>query len=263
MQRKRSSKKSHTVNCERFAFFCCQNIFSYFDFFLFFFFSFLSFSFNMSALDLQFDETRFVNTLTGLIGEAERLQNNPPRHVPQEDLAIAHVRRVLDPLSDAHGGPLKIRHVAYIPGRGNLIVEYPGTTDKMVSFVGSHLDVVPADPSKWSVDPFKLTRDGDKLYGRGATDCLGHVALITDLLAALATKKPALKVGVTVVFIASEENSSVPGVGVDVLEKNGLLKPRARTVPVYWVDCADSKPCKLCVNRAPRVRSCWLTIVCV
>jgi hypothetical protein len=120
---------------------------------------------------------------------------------------------------------LKIRHVAYVPGRGNLIVEYPGTTDKMVSFVGSHLDVVPADPTKWSVDPFKLTRDGDKLYGRGATDCLGHVALITDLLAALATKKPALKVGITVVFIASEENSSVPGVGVDVLEKNGLLKP--------------------------------------
>jgi acetylornithine deacetylase len=196
----------------------------------------------MSALDLQFDEARFVHTLSGLIGEAKHLQNNPPRHVPQEDLAIAHVRRVLDPLSVEHGGKLKIRHVTYVPGRGNLIVEYPGTTDKMISFVGSHLDVVPADPTKWSVDPFKLTRDGDKLYGRGATDCLGHVALITDLLAALGTKKPALKVGITVVFIASEEDSSVPGVGVDVLEKNGLLAP-CKNGPVYWVDCADSKPC--------------------
>lgn len=203
---------------------------------------FFSSPFQMSALDLQFDEARFVNTLSGLIGEAKHLQNNPPRHVPQEDLAIAHVRKVLDPLSVEHGGKLKIRHVTYVPGRGNLIVEYPGTTDKMISFVGSHLDVVPADPTKWSVDPFKLTRDGDKLYGRGATDCLGHVALITDLLAALGTNKPALKVGITVVFIASEEDSSVPGVGVDVLEKNGLLAP-CKNGPVYWVDCADSKPC--------------------
>lgn len=46
----------------------------------------------------------------------------------------------------------------------------------------SHLDVVPADPTLWEVDPFKLTRDGDKLYGRGTTDCLGHVALITTLM---------------------------------------------------------------------------------
>jgi acetylornithine deacetylase len=195
-----------------------------------------------SVLGLQFNEERFVATLSALIGEAEHLQNNPPRHVPQEDRAIAHVRKVLDPLSDAHGGVLKIRHVSYVAGRGNLLVEYPGTTSKMVSFVGSHLDVVPADPTKWSVDPFKLTRDGDKLFGRGATDCLGHVALITDLLAALGTAKPALKVGITVVFIASEENSSVPGIGVDMLEKNGLLAP-CKNGPVYWVDSADSKPC--------------------
>ena len=46
------------------------------------------------------------------------------------------------------------------------------------SFVGSHLDVVPANPETWEVDPFKLTVDGDKLFGRGTTDCLGHVAMI-------------------------------------------------------------------------------------
>lgn len=51
-----------------------------------------------------------------------------------------------------------------------------------VLFPLSHLDVVPADPTLWEVDPFKLTRDGDKLYGRGTTDCLGHVALITTLM---------------------------------------------------------------------------------
>ena len=37
----------------------------------------------------------------------------------------------------------------------------------------------------WNVDPFKLSIDGDKLYGRGTTDCLGHVALMTTLFTQL------------------------------------------------------------------------------
>ena len=71
-------------------------------------------------------------------------------------------------------------------GRGNVIIKYPGKTDKIVSFVGSHLDVVPANPTQWDRDPFSLSIEGDLLYGRGSTDCLGHVALITDFFATLA-----------------------------------------------------------------------------
>ena len=59
-------------------------------------------------------------------------------------------------------------------GRSNLIIKYPGTTDEVCSFVGSHLDVVPADPNGWERDPFQLTVEGRTLYGRGTTDCLGH-----------------------------------------------------------------------------------------
>jgi acetylornithine deacetylase len=54
-----------------------------------------------------------------------------------------------------------------------------------MSFVGSHLDVVPANPASWERDPFKLTIEGDVMYGRGTTDCLGHVALVTDFFATL------------------------------------------------------------------------------
>lgn len=82
--------------------------------------------------DLTFNEERFVQTLTNLIGEAEFLQNNPPKFVPQEDRAVKHIRAVLDPLSTENGGKLKINHVAYTEGRGNLIVEYPGTSDKVI-----------------------------------------------------------------------------------------------------------------------------------
>jgi acetylornithine deacetylase len=127
-------------------------------------------------------------------------------------------------------------------GRGNVIIKYPGTTDKVCSFVGSHLDVVPAEPKTWEHNPFKLFVDGDMLYGRGTTDCLGHVALLTDLMATLAEQKPILKTSVVVVFIVNEENSSFVGLGVDQLVKENYLDG-LKGGPLFWIDAADSQPC--------------------
>jgi acetylornithine deacetylase len=58
-----------------------------------------------------------------------------------------------------------------------------------MSFIGSHLDVVPADPAGWQRDPFVMEREGDMVYGRGTTDCLGHVAVLTDFFATLAERR--------------------------------------------------------------------------
>lgn len=48
---------------------------------------------------------------------------------------------VLEPLSEEHGWPLRIQHVSFVEGRGNIIVEYPGTDPEagVVSFVGAHM----------------------------------------------------------------------------------------------------------------------------
>jgi hypothetical protein len=51
--------------------------------------------------------------------------------------------------------------------------------------------------------------DGDKLQGRGVTDCLGHVALLTELFRQLAVVKPKLRPTVLGCFIANEENATV------------------------------------------------------
>lgn len=72
-------------------------------------------------------------------------------------------------------------------------------------------------------DPFTLSIDGDKLRGRGTTDCLGHVALVTELMKKLGQTRPNLKSTVVAVFIANEENSAITGVGVDALVRDGLL----------------------------------------
>ncbi|KAL0409337.1 UNVERIFIED_CONTAM: Acetylornithine deacetylase [Sesamum radiatum] len=190
------------------------------------------------------DKDSFVTLLSKLIGESKYVQNNPPDLIPEEDRIVRHVLDVLRPFSTATGGgPLVINHVAYKPNRGNLIVEYPGTQPgKILSFVGMHMDVVTAIPSEWDFDPFTLSIDGDKLRGRGTTDCLGHVALVAELMRRLGETKPQLKSTVVAVFIASEENSSIPGVGVDALVKDKLLD-KLKQGPLFWIDTADKQPC--------------------
>ncbi|XP_038888364.1 acetylornithine deacetylase-like [Benincasa hispida] len=191
--------------------------------------------------ELQKDS--YISLLSKLIGEAEFVQNNPPDLIPQEDKVGRHVLDVLYPFSTDNGGPLIIKNVEYAPGRGNLIIEYPGTVPgKVVSFVGSHMDVVPADRETWEFDPFSLSIDGDKLRGRGTTDCLGHVALLTELLKKIAETKLKLKSSVVVIFIVSEENNSIQGIGVEQLHKDGYFD-NLKGGPLYWIDTSDSQPC--------------------
>jgi len=77
--------------------------------------------------------------------------NKPPEFVPQESVAAAHVLERLKPYLEENGGPIKVQEVCNVPGRSNLILEYPGNgkSEKSVAFVGSHFDVVHADPAKW------------------------------------------------------------------------------------------------------------------
>ncbi|KAF5785249.1 putative acetylornithine deacetylase [Helianthus annuus] len=191
----------------------------------------------------ELNKDSFVTLLSKLIGESKYVQNNPQELIPEEDRIVRHVLDVLLPLSTTTGGgPLIVNHITYKPNRGNLIVEYPGTEpNKVVSFVGMHMDVVTANPEEWDFDPFSLSIDGDKLQGRGTTDCLGHVALVTELMKTLGQTKPKLKSTVVAVFIACEENSSIQGVGVEELAKDGYLD-KLKNGPLYWIDSADKQP---------------------
>jgi acetylornithine deacetylase len=44
--------------------------------------------------------------------------------------------------------------------------------------LSGHTDVVPVDGQAWSTDPFRLTRRGDALFGRGACDMKGFLACV-------------------------------------------------------------------------------------
>ncbi|ETV95689.1 hypothetical protein H310_11105 [Aphanomyces invadans] len=196
-------------------------------------------------LDITLNEEAYVALLGKLISVAEKVQNAPGLGlVPQEDLVTDFVLEELKPYLKQNGGPIDAQRIGFKEGRGNLILQIAGSTKstETINFVGSHLDVVPANPEGWERDPFTLSVEGDKLYGRGTTDCLGHVALVTQLFIELAKNKVVTQKTVTAVMIASEENGEIAGVGVEALMETGKID-FLKNGPVLWVDCSDSQPC--------------------
>ncbi|GAA0269331.1 M20/M25/M40 family metallo-hydrolase [Cryptosporangium japonicum] len=83
---------------------------------------------------------------------------------------------VAEQLTDAGYDPVYVESGA--PGRGNVVVRLAGADpDAGALLVHGHLDVVPADPAEWSIHPFSgEVRDG-YLWGRGAVDMKGMVAM--------------------------------------------------------------------------------------
>src|SRR5881227_1254816 len=75
---------------------------------------------------------------------------------------------------------------AKIPERANLVARIPGRGDGPALLFLSHTDVVFADASEWSADPFGgELRDGE-VWGRGALDMKGQVAASAVAIASLA-----------------------------------------------------------------------------
>ncbi|MGK9070581.1 M20/M25/M40 family metallo-hydrolase, partial [Staphylococcus warneri] len=61
--------------------------------------------------------------------------------------------------------------------RANLIAEIGDGSPKLG--ISGHMDVVDAgDHNEWKHDPFKLTEEDGKLYGRGTTDMKGGLAAL-------------------------------------------------------------------------------------
>jgi len=108
---------------------------------------------------------------------------------------------------------LRCEVVGSSKGRGNVITRIRGISEKPSLLLLSHLDVVPATPKEWSVDPFSgLVRDG-YVWGRGALDCKSLVAIETMIMKLLVRNKVKLKGDVIFAATADEEMGGGAGVG--------------------------------------------------
>lgn len=122
--------------------------------------------------------------------------SNPPGNEDQTMKFFADVFK-------AQGIPYETASSA--PGRGNIWARLKGGSQPGLLLL-SHMDVVPADPKFWSVDPFSATvKDGD-IWGRGALDTksLG----IVELEAFLALHRARAPLDRDVVFMATADEEA-------------------------------------------------------
>ena len=86
-----------------------------------------------------------------------------------------------------------------------------------------HIDVVPATPSFWEVDPFSGAVKDGYIWGRGAIDMKGEG--VAHLMAMIALKRAGVPLNRDIVFIAnSDEELGSQGAIVFVKNHPDLLK---------------------------------------
>lgn len=124
------------------------------------------------------------------------------------DATLAILERLIafDTVSRNSNLPLMAYVGDYLAGHGiahELLPSPDGRKANLLATIGpagapgillsGHTDVVPVDGQTWTRDPFKLTREGGRLYGRGTTDMKGYVACmlaLAPLLRAAPLRRP-------------------------------------------------------------------------
>ncbi len=180
--------------------------------------------------------------VTDLLSKLIRIDTTNP---PGNETAAAEL--LYDYLSSEGYEPEILEHV---DGRGNLLASLKGD-GKTRFMLLSHLDVVPADPSRWRVHPFSGEVKDGFVWGRGAHDCKGLVACEAVAMAIL--KREGFKPKGEVIFAATadEERGATAGVRwlveahpdkvkVDLMinEGGGLVLP-LKGVNHYFVQVAE------------------------
>ncbi len=118
--------------------------------------------------------------------------------------------RFLKAILDREGIEARILDTTELgPNRANLYARLRGNGGKRAIALVNHLDVVPATPASWSVDPFSGEVKDGYIWGRGAIDMKGNG--IAQLMAMIALKRSGVPLTRDIVFIgnADEELGSM------------------------------------------------------
>lgn len=98
------------------------------------------------------------------------------------------------------------------PGRASVVGRMRGwDTDAPALVLHGHLDVVPADASEWSVDPFAAEVIDDVIYGRGAADMKGMDAVMLTALEFLHAQGIRPRRDIILALFGDEEAGGVHG----------------------------------------------------
>lgn len=110
---------------------------------------------------------------------------------------------------------IEYRTYTAAPGRTSIRAVIRGEGRHKPVVLLNHMDVVPAEPARWSVDPFGGVIQDGYLYGRGALDMKGQG--IMELLAFLSIKREGMTPSRDLVFLAVADEEAGGGHGVRYL----------------------------------------------
>jgi acetylornithine deacetylase/succinyl-diaminopimelate desuccinylase-like protein len=125
---------------------------------------------------------------------------NPPGN---ELPAILVVRDILEQ-AGFPAGSFQILESA--PNRGNLVARIKGDGSQRPLLLSGHVDVVPVERERWSHDPFGGEVINDEVWGRGALDMKGFLAMYLQVFLQIFRQQKSLKRDVILAAIADEEN---------------------------------------------------------
>lgn len=97
---------------------------------------------------------------------------------------------------------LRVERISAAPGKCNLLCSAgPVGTDGIL--LSGHMDVVPVVGQPWETDPFTMTRQGERLVGRGTCDMKAFIAAVVEALPRIAVHR--LKRELVLLFTYDEE----------------------------------------------------------
>jgi len=158
----------------------------------------------------------------GSIGHVELLQalirfdtSNPPGN---ERACLEFVGGLLD------RGRVEHRYLALEADRPNLFARVPGRGDAPPLLLYGHVDVVPAKPAEWQHPPFSGECVGDEVWGRGALDMKGGVAMLVSCLLEVSRSEAPPPGDLLLALTSDEEAGSRTGMKFLVEEHSDLFE---------------------------------------
>ncbi len=115
-----------------------------------------------------------------------------------------------------------IKTYTFSKARPNVVGVLQGKSPKGSLLLSPHMDTVPAGRN-WKHDPFKPRIKAGKLFGRGATDCKGNLAVCLEVMQSLSEENTALNRDIIVAATVDEETGSHEGM-IKLLERK-ILRP--------------------------------------
>ena len=110
---------------------------------------------------------------------------------------------------------IPVQLLALDSARANLVARIQGNGSARPIAILGHTDVVAAQRSKWSVDPFGAARTKGFIYGRGAVD--DKEIVTAGLMVMLLLQRAHIKLHRDVIFVAEAGEEGTPAVGIDFL----------------------------------------------